>query len=221
MTIKFVLPITPQKPRERFVVEFERDGSIWFPDYNLEYDQAISALGGERTLALKIYDEWTHETPESCAAVIENYLRLKTPVVWRFSADCAAHVLDIYEDEFKNDRRLRDAVDLVIRAILHGGHNKFLSRAYTIARKVVEDIQRIAYELGEDEKLRLVASFGAANAVRHTTQSERLDVVMIYATGHDRDMASRQELSWELRRFHDVILAKQQGKKWPPLEATP
>lgn len=236
MTIKFVLPITPQRPMERFVVEFERDGSISFPGYDLEYDQTIAALSGEETTALKIYDLWSLGNPEAYATVIEKYLALKSQTIWRFAVDCAAHVIDIYEDEFKNDTSLRDVVNLVIRSIPHHQHNhpynKFISNAYIMAENITEKIQKIAYELGMKEENRLTATFAAGNTVRYITYGVRcLTVVMISAprsrgykasfhVGHDWEVASKQELDWELRRFHDVILAKQHGKKWPSLEAT-
>lgn len=232
MTIRFVLPITPQKPRERFIVEIERDGSISFPDYNLEYDQTIAALSGEETTALKIYNLWSIGTPEAYAMVIEKYLGLKGQTVWRFSVDCAAHVTDIYEDEFKNDTILRDIVNLIIRSIPHRDHSKFIDKAYVMADNTVDKIKRIADELGIEEEQRLTAAFTAADTVRHATHgSQSITAVMIFAprsrgysaslhTGHYPEVASKQELAWELRRFHDVILAKQQGKKWPPIEAT-
>lgn len=226
MTIRFSLPLTKETPSERFAVEISGDGEITFPGYEerLEYDQAFAAMGGDPSNPLILMKRW--EIPVGRSHVISHNLGLGRKVVRRIAADCAAHVADCYESGVPNDGRFREALSYLGRSIEHDipvdNVDRFLFKAQGLIGNMEGVVRKIGYKavtMAHDALFQSAERIAELSIVRSSCAMARAYLVASDDTPEWSEAAIEEE-EWQIRRFHDVVEAMQQKKKWPPLEAT-
>jgi len=214
--------------KKSFLVEITREGQIFFPNYNIEYDLAMAEFGEPETVAIRIYNRWNKHPTDP----ILNMLDIEIKTIVLIAADWAEHVLPIFEKEHPNDPRPRNA----IQAARH-----FLDLDDEIGKIELIDLRESAMRAREDSataaadaalaaaeaadtalEAKKVAAWGAMEASRvsqaameaaasdHTLRFDSTEWLTVFIS----------EESWQARRFVDVMEALQAGKPWPPLKAT-
>lgn len=227
MTIRFELPLATENLRERFTIEISRDGEMSFPGYEeqLEYDIAVVAMGGGKSLPLVLENRW--EIPAGRSHAIAHNFGLGRKVVRRIAADCVSHVADCYEAGVPGDGRFRDALSHLYRSIEHDGPpdgaDQFLADAQNLVAKMELAVRKTndkSVEMAHDALFQATARRPELSIVRSSCMTAMAFFVERDECSSTWDEAVVKEESWQIRRFHDVIESLQQKKKWPPLEAT-
>jgi hypothetical protein len=91
---------------ETFEVEIFHDGHIEFPGRNLQHEQAMAEFTDSESAVTKLYDLWK----ESPTKVIFENLELPENSAVLLAADCAEHVLYLFETARRGDNRPRRAI---------------------------------------------------------------------------------------------------------------
>lgn len=227
MTIRFELPLTKENLRERFTVEISRDGEMSFPGYEeqLEYEIAYVAMGGRKSLPLILADRW--EIPAGRSHAIAHNFGLGRKVVRRIAADCVSHVADCYEAGVPGDGKFREALSHLYRSIEHDVNpdeaDRFLAKAQNLVGNMELAVRKTndkSVEMAHDALFQVSARRADLPIVRTSCMTAMAFFVERDEHSSAWDEAVVDEEAWQIRRFHDVIEALQQKKKWPPLEAT-
>ena len=148
MTVEFSLPIRDERPRERFTVLLERDGTITLPDFDLTWDDMLTAMGATKSNARLLLDSW-EGTPAKRVGAIGTMFGLKPKVIRSLAADWVEHTFDTIKplDEAQKDavtyisKHLAKAMKLVRRSIQHNspamGTDQYLIEANKIAEELL------------------------------------------------------------------------------------
>lgn len=215
--------VTARYEGEPFEVEIFRDGGLDFPGRNLEYDQTIAALGGNPSDIVKFDDSWI----ENHQRKIRDNIDLPESIKILMLADFAEHVLHIFEDEYRNDKRPRAAVDAV-RKFANGEIDKLaLKRFEEDAWQASSDASNTNHP--RTEKVAAwqssTASWMYATIVEIAAWTAMAATSAAHSVVFDKSSIEwkqflSDEAHWRIRRFVDVMEAIGQGLPWPPLEAT-
>lgn len=223
---------------ETVIVEITREGNIYFPENDIEYELSLAEFGEEKTTAILLYDEWI-ENPIGvlCHNLFDTIGSRNLALI---AADWAEHVLHFFETAFPKDRRPRAAIKAI---------RDFYSKHYIQAdtKKTLNDVEAAE---NEAENLNITAYLAAGAArtalyvlylserTNRTTHAVEYDIkwagtqtswnaFQAYAQSFqpgasdlEREAAKKVERDWQIRRFVDCMEAVQAEKPWPPLKVT-
>lgn len=230
--------VTANYKCESFEVEIFRDGSLWFPERDFEHEQTLASLGGDKSIAIRFDEVWARNPTNS---IFKN-INLPENSAAILVADCAEHVLPIYERKYPVDRRPRDAVDMIRKFIIEEIDLKALKEAARVvgtarieAAKNVGEASWAAWAAAEESERAAwttaraaeTAAWGVAVMAVETLAwaADAATEATAYNVSSDRDSVEWQqardaEIAWQVRRFVDCMESVGQGLPWPDLEAT-
>jgi hypothetical protein len=87
-------------------------------------------------------------------------------------------------------------------------------------RQAVDSANKSAVYYAYDSLRLLCSRNDALPGIVYSSANARAYFATTDDSSIEWDNAAVAETEWQIRRFHDVIEALQQKKKWPPLEAT-
>jgi hypothetical protein len=222
---------------EAFEVEVFHDGHIEFPDRNFQHEQAMAEFTDSESAVLRFYNLWE----ESPTKVIFGNLELPENSILRLAADCAEHVLPVYEKKHKQDKRPRNAI-IAARKYVNGKITlQELGEAASAASGAAKPATSWAASwAGEAASSAAAAAWkaawatasssaaSAAAAAWATASSSAAAAARAAAWNASSDDGSAEwqqaravETAWQVRRFVDVMESIGQDFDWPPIEATP
>lgn len=223
---------------ETVVAEITRDGNIYFPENDIEYELSMVEFGEEKTKAILLYEEWI-STPMDvlCHNMFEAVGNRNIALI---AADWAEHVLHFFETAFPKDRRPRAAIKAI--RDFYSGHYVPLD-----IKKTLNDVEAAENEV-ENLNLTAYLAAGAARTAlsvlyfsefrKRTMHAVEYDIkwaatqtswnaFQAYAESFEpgasnleHEAAKKVERDWQIRRFVDCMEAVQSSKPWPPLKRT-
>jgi len=211
--------VTANYRGETFEVEIFRDGGIDFPDRDFQYEKAVAEFAPPGPTTVQFYEFWKMFPAE---VICEN-LDLPENSLTRLAADCAEHVLKIFEDRNANDTRPRSAItatrDLLVGKISQKDIGRFLSEAEVAANGAIGWEGTLVAEAAMATILSMSSSVEARRAmVRAISAAARDGNPDRFSTGWKRSHDAERD--WQVRRFVDCMEAIGQGKEWPDLGVT-
>lgn len=217
-----------------FLVEIGRDGTmvILEPKVSLEYDIAFVAMGGNESPALKLTRRWEADP----ISVTTSYLigqGQKRFQLYLLSLDWAEHVLYIYKAMFPGQhKRLLKMLQTARGAYRSGAH------ATTLIKNQVNACATAAVDLANSHTLHTYhkqttawSAWHAVTALSNAVHEDPNNCAYRAASATARikgleqgteafEIATKKERAWQIRRMVDIVEATNEGKPWPPMEAT-
>lgn len=210
-------------------IEIGKDGNIYFPDNDIEYDLTMTEFGEPRTFAIELFEEWNFDKIE----FILEKLGLSKQTMIMLSADFAEHVLHFFEEVFPEDDRPRRSIEGArIYALSIETESERLNSKKAFELAMMADGAR-SMVAGSGTYSALNAAYAAAQAgfaagshvrTEHTVANvasyaaKSTSAPDYYSAGVPSDWG--KEYAWQIRRFVDCMEALQAGKPWPPMEIT-
>jgi hypothetical protein len=215
---------------ETFEVEIFHDGHIEFLGRNLQHEQAMAEFTDSESAVLRFYSLWK----ESPAKVIFGNLELPENSIPRLAADCAEHVLPVYEKEHKQDKRPRNAIiaarkyvngkitlrELKEAAGAAGAAATSWAASWAAGAAAAWAAGAAATWAAGAAAAATWAAGAAASSAQAAAQAAAWD-----ASSDDGSAEWQQafavETAWQVRRFVDAMEAIGQGFDWPGMKVTP
>jgi len=139
---------------EMFEVEIARDGSLAFPNYDIEYDLSMVEFGEEETRAVALLFQWQDFGIAGPQQIISSYLKLSEYERIMFGADCAEHVLWVFKEYNKKDQRPEKSIEAARFYANSIGTNRqkiAKSLAVTASKGAIDSAQ-----IAEDEEQKII-----------------------------------------------------------------
>jgi hypothetical protein len=210
---------------ETFEVEVFHDGHIEFPDRDLQFEQAMEEFTNSDSCVVQLDRQW-EEFP---ANVIFEKFELPENSEVRLAADCAEHVLHLYENKYPRDFRPRNAIEAT-RKFVAGEIDLETLEKYKSAAGAAWAVAGAWAAAGARAAAAAAwAADAAATAADAAATAAWAAVVAARAVAHsvspDNDSPEWQqacdaEVAWQIRRFVDCMEAVGQGFNWPDMKVT-
>lgn len=224
-----------------FRVKIDRDGTMTILDppmtpEDMEYEIAVAAMGGERSLPLRLHDTWD---TDPITTIVNHLPGMSNSDLNLLALDWARHVLPIYTAALAVDHQQR--MSHIAWLLLKAG--KSFVAASTPSKKDQTDISNYAALTAEwaegesktENNSNSSKAWSAWYAIAALSMAMYMDprrcadrAADAFARkdgpeeGSDEFYAEyRKEQAWQVRHFVAVMTALQAGKNWPPMGATP
>lgn len=241
MTVVFRVPLRHGDWKDPYEVSISRDGEMSILNYDQEqydYDRAMAEFGEASTPPMIVTRYW-NSSHSGKIRTIQGWLSISGLKQRHLAVDWAEHVIDVYEDVFPGDRRLRSAIELVHESMERTQYyvsesekeknKEILDRAQEICKEVLFNIEKsfgmykdISGKANHAAMAVKCATIGVINILFLVTCALEARAYQaakeIFAPAWD--IAWQAEANWQIRRFHDVAEAWLSKRPWPPLEAT-
>lgn len=231
---------------KEFDIKITRDGELVFLDYDIECDFLRAELGETATPAMKLANEWIEDPIEFIVDIIQsNYPNIVKEISIPMAIDFVEHILPAYEKglslpfessilrhTIKFARTLADT-DGIGRKKLYEYGRRLLKESeqaykvstgsryfppeyaaawagYTLTRHM---LSYYGYTAGQTEDLYGVSNDCAIVMIKNRTKGKSF-------IEDKKDEGYQGEISWQVRRFVDVMECLQDAKPWPPFEDT-
>lgn len=199
-------------------IEILKDGNLYFPDNDIEYDITMTEFGEPETFAIQLFREWNSDRIE----FILERLELSKQTIVMLAADFADHVLPLFEKEFPADGRPRKSIEgarIYASSIETEGERQNSIKAFELAMKA-DDARHMA--AGSGTRSSLYAAYAAMSAGLAAGSHAPAENTVMSTASYAANAALNwnEEYNWQIRRFVDCMEALQAGKPWPPLEIT-
>lgn len=226
---------------EAVKVEITRSGDLLFPNADIEYDLAMAEFGEQKTPEIDLYEKW-----KVCDAtvIVRKLFNIDSNTLVLFAADCADHVLHLFESYSQGNMRARyalesiryfvgsEAMDLTKNILSPGDLRGILLFMWS---EINKDTSQPAYAASQALLSVARATYGADLQLAQVTSAWQDEVVNSIlaarkAAGYHASvkmppkkflLAVESERLWQIRRFIDIMESNRAKKPWPPLGATP
>lgn len=239
MTVKFQVTVWGQV----LDVEMTVDGDIDITNKNLEYEQTLEALSGERTPATFVYDQLTYIPIGFLMFHSYEIFKNDMPLLSAFVVDCVEHISYIYKESIGDDF-IDSAIAefrLNIKELLYGSNRG--SDAVKSIRRIVKEIESIYRKLDPPRSHRsagfvLLATNEAAYGLSQGPLTGYILVDSVekslewalqaasFKVTYDREdpgfkNAREAEYDWQTRRLLHLMEAHQDGRSFLDIGKTP
>lgn len=229
-------------------IEITREGKMFYIDHDIEYDISMVEFGEPPSVFMHLLEDWNYDSIGFAdKELLISGIRMRRlsfdwacHVMWAYkkffpnddTLELAAKELSLYfshkskgkSSSYSRNESLNASAKLSIKAHLNARN---LRSAYSPGPYVgVEPILPPHAAAFAAEAMTSVASnFASLSTVsRYACSAAAIGEVIVSEPGSFRtpglDEARRHELAWQIRRLVDVGEAWNNGRRWPPLEAT-
>lgn len=226
---------------EAVKVEITRSGNLLFPNVDIEYDLAMAEFGEPKTPEIDLYEKW-----KKCDAsvIVRNLFNIDSNTLVLLAADCAEHVLHLFESYSHGNMRARYALESIRYFV--GSEAMDLTKNILSPGDIRGTLLSMWTEISKDTRAPAYAAAKALQSVARATAGAELQLIQVAsawqeevvesllaartAAGYQASvkvsskefvLAAEAERLWQIRRFVDIMEADRAKKPWPPLRVTP
>jgi hypothetical protein len=219
-------------------VEITRGGDLILHGYdNLEEDAVLSEMGYEETRCLKLVRQWEREP----IPIILKTLYLDLDLSLLLAVDWVRHVIEQFDEESISDLRRAETFSILksIENVAHDDIDRLEASAIWKRHVAIRegrfdfhpsiDVVEVAKAAGHAMKAASTVAaiktdtltYSYHQAMDHIRNSLKNCALTVRGVARFDNIRRRQrEALWQIRRFVDVMKAKQEGEPYPPLRAT-
>lgn len=234
---------TAEYADESLKIEITRNGEIIFLDRDIEYELAMVEFGEHKTQAVMLFEKWRDG---DIYVITENLPEIKKELITLFAADCAEHVVTVYEAiAGYNKKAASDAIRSArcelgeiepVPGISSPGYagNIAMNQANVLFKSMADHIggARFAASKSAEAAARVAL---AALALEHKDDYKWCSEIIeslhssraagAYSVSWKQEsteysIAYQEERLWQIRRLVDLVNASGTENTKPPLEAT-